>query len=277
MRKIDYTNRKHLPTMEELPYEDDRPADSEVQVVILNLLRELLAYIWEDRDDWFFGVRMGWYYDPDQSAIAPHGFLSLGVPRIKGEHLRLSYVTWEENGVIPAFALEIVSITPTGEYKQKKRIYAEYGVMYYVIYAPRRKGKRKLALYRLNARGKYELQNDNPLWMPEIGLGIGTEIGTFHGVTREWLYWYDRLGNRYSSPGVPKQGEHQIKFDWQGRHRLAEQQLGQERLARELAEQQLEQERLARELAERQAQIERQRAEQLAARLQELGIDPDRS
>jgi Uma2 family endonuclease len=70
MRKIDYTNRKHLPTMEELPYKDDRPADSELQVLIASLLKSVLAYIWADRNDWFFGKRMGWYYDPDKSAIA---------------------------------------------------------------------------------------------------------------------------------------------------------------------------------------------------------------
>lgn len=32
--------------------------------------------------DWFFGVDMGIYYDPNQPAIVPDGFLSVGVPRI---------------------------------------------------------------------------------------------------------------------------------------------------------------------------------------------------
>jgi len=111
-----------------------------------------------------------------------------------------------------------------------------------------------LTLYRLNGRGEYELQNDNPLWMPEIGLGIGTEIGTFQGVTREWLYWYDRLGNRYSTP---EEGE------------------GEAQLQRERAELEREQERQARKQAELEGEQERQRAEGMAARLQELGIDPD--
>ena len=36
--------------------------------------------------------------------------------------------------------------------------------------------------------------------MPEIGLGIGREQGTYQGRTREWLYWYDEHGDRYSTP-----------------------------------------------------------------------------
>jgi Uma2 family endonuclease len=240
--------------MEELPYKDDKPVDSEVQDLIAHLLKSILANIWANRNDWFFGIDMGWYYHPDQSAIAPDGFLSLGVPRVKGENLRLSYVTWEENGIIPSLALEVVSKTPGGEYKEKKRKYAQCGVLYYVIYAPLRVRKPKLTIYRLNSEGKYESQDNNPLWMPEIGLGIGTEVGTYPGITREWLYWYDGRGNRYLSDEEARQQAEQRQRQAEQRQRQAEQRQRQ---------------------AEGQAQIERQRAEQLAARLRALGIDPD--
>jgi hypothetical protein len=40
----------------------------------------------------------------------------------------------------------------------------------------------------------------NPVWLPAIGLGIGREIGTYQGVTREWLYWYDESGQRFLTP-----------------------------------------------------------------------------
>ena len=36
--------------------------------------------------------------------------------------------------------------------------------------------------------------------MPEIGLGIGCEQGKDSGVTRECLYWYDKLANPYLTP-----------------------------------------------------------------------------
>ena len=51
---------------------------------------------------------MGIYYDPDLPAIVPDGFLSLGIPRLIDEDLRLSYVLWEEQKV-PTLVLEVVS------------------------------------------------------------------------------------------------------------------------------------------------------------------------
>ena len=57
--------------------------------------------IWPERVDWFFGVDMGIYYDPQKPAIVPDGFLSIGVKRFIGENGRLSYVFWEEDNKYP--------------------------------------------------------------------------------------------------------------------------------------------------------------------------------
>lgn len=62
---------------------------------------------------------MGIYYDPYEPAIVPDGFLSIGVPRIIDEDLRLSYVLWEEQKV-PTMVLEVVSHKRRKEYTQKK-------------------------------------------------------------------------------------------------------------------------------------------------------------
>ena len=59
--------------------------------------------------------------------------------------------------------------------------------------------RQRLEVYRL-VNGEYILQLGDKIWMPEIGLGIGRERGTYQGITREWLYWYDKNGNRYSTP-----------------------------------------------------------------------------
>lgn len=64
-------------------------------------------------------------------------------------------------------------------------------MLYYVIDSSRRRRKPRL---------KYKLQPGNPVWLPEIGLGIGCERGNYAGVTREWLYWYDQIGQRYLTP-----------------------------------------------------------------------------
>ncbi len=193
-----YSTQKNLPTAKDLPDSDDTPVDNELQDLIPGLLKIILALIWSERMDWFFGVDMGIYYHPDEPAIVPDGFLSVGVPRIIDENLRLSYVLWEEKK-LPILVLEVVSQTKRGEYTKKKDFYQEMGVLYYVIYNPLRKRKPALEVYKL-VEGDYQLQSGEPLWLPEIGLGIGKERGTYLGIPREWLYWYDQQGRRYQIP-----------------------------------------------------------------------------
>lgn len=194
-----------LPTGEQVPCSDDTPVDNENQNFIPNLLLFLLKFIWGNRFDWFFGVDMAIYHTTGVSPlvpIVPDGFLSLGVERFKGNTLRKSYVVWEESGVAPIFALEIVSLTYGGEYDTKMGIYARLGVLYYVVYNPeywRRDQHQPFEIYRL-ANGEYELQIGEPFWMPEIGLGIGRSSYREGEVRLEALYWYDQQGNRYLTP-----------------------------------------------------------------------------
>lgn len=229
---------RYLPSAEELPDSDETPVDNELQELIPGLLKAILLILWAERMDWFLGIDMGIYYDPDQPAIVPDAFLSLGVERFYDEELRPSYVLWDEN-VVPTLVLEVVSPTYRKEYSQKLADYQELGILYYVIYSSRRRRKPHLEVHKL-VNGKYELQSGNPIWMPEIGLGIGCERGNYSGVTREWLYWYDAEGKRYLTP------EEKVKD--------AAQRASQE--------------------AQRASQ-EAQRADRLAQRLRELGIDPD--
>lgn len=224
--------QQQLPTSDELPCSDDTPVDNEDQNFIPNLLLFLLRTIWADRYDWYFGVDMGIYHATGVNPrvpIVPDGFLSLGVERRKGGKSRKSYVTWEENDIPPILVIEIVSWTLGNEYEEKRDIYAKLGVLYYVIYNPefwQRDRHQPFEVYKW-VDGVYQLQTDEPYWMPEIGLGIGRHLITSGGIEQEVLAWYDEQGDRYLT------------------------------------------------LEEREQQ-ERQRAERLAARLRELGEDPDR-
>lgn len=229
---------RYFPSAEELPDSDERPVDNELQELIPGLLKAILLILWAERMDWFFGIDMGIYYDPDEPAIVPDAFLSLGVERFYDEELRPSYVLWDEK-VVPSLVLEVVSKIYRKEYSKKLADYQELGILYYVIYSSRRRRKPNLEVHKL-VNGKYELQSGNPIWMPEIGLGIGCERGNYSGVTREWLYWYDAEGKRYLTP------EEKVK---------------------EAAQRALQE-------AQRASQ-EAQRADRLAQRLRELGIDPD--
>jgi Uma2 family endonuclease len=117
-----------FPSSEELPDSDDTPVDNQLQHLMPNLLEAILAMAWADRMNWFFGVDMGVYYDPNLPPIVPDGFLSLGVERFFDENLRLSYAIWEEEQV-PILVLEVVSQSYRGEYTTKKDEYAKLGVI----------------------------------------------------------------------------------------------------------------------------------------------------
>ena len=195
---VQYNPLECLPSSAELPDSDDTPVDNELQNLVPNLLQVILALFWQTRNDWFFGVDMGIYHTPSQPPLVPDGFLSLGVERFVGEEGRLSYVLWEEDGVVPIWALEVVSKTYGGEYESKKIDYAKLGILYYTIYAPGRGHRRKgqpFEMYRL-VEGNYVRQLGEPVWMPEVGLGIGRAHGTYGGWEREWLYWYDESGRK---------------------------------------------------------------------------------
>ncbi len=223
---LNYNPKHCLPSAEDLPDSDDTPVDNQLQDLIPHLLLDILALIWSDRQDWYFGVDMGIYYDPYEPAIIPDGFLSVGVPRIIDEDLRLSYVLWEEQKV-PTLVLEVVSHKRRKEYTKKKDFYAEMGVLYYVIYNPLRKRKPRLEVYQLN-NGKYELLPGEPIWLSELSLGIGKETGIYQGIEREWLYWYDENGKRYLTPEerIKSEGDQrQKKGEIEGKRMLISRQL----------------------------------------------------
>jgi len=262
-----------LPTSEELPSSDDTPVDNELQNTIPNMLRFILLMLWAERLDWFFGVDMGIYDRTRQlleTAIVPDGFLSLGVKRHKRKGGRLSYVLAEEDDIPPTLVLEFVSRTAGDEYGEKLQDYASLGVLYYVIYNPehwKRDQHDPFEVYRL-VQGKYIRQLGEPIWMPEIGLGIGRERGTMEGIEQEWLTWYTEAGQPYPLPEAAMAELRKQVGRLQKQLKRAQQQAEVER---ERAEVERERAEVERERAE----VERQRVEQLAARLIELGEDPE--
>lgn len=228
-----YNPLHYLPSALELPDSDDTPVDNELQILIPTLLRAILAWLWSERQDWFFGVNMGVYYNPKEPAIVPDGFLSLGVERRKSAQGRLSYVLWEEKDIVPQFVLEVVSRTYGQEYEGKLFKYAQLGVLYYIVYNPeywQRDKHEPFEVYRL-VDGEYVRQQGECVWLAEINLGIGREQGNFEGWNREWLYWYDSDGNRLLSPDERIQQEQRLREE-ERRLREEEQRLREELIAK---------------------------------------------
>ena len=249
-----YYLRRRLPTAAELPHSDETPVDNQLQDDIPQLLKSILQRLWSDRQDWFFAVDMGLYYNPDEPAIVPDAFLSVGVDRFRDVNGRLSYVLWEEENVMPVLALEVVSQKYNSEYEQKLQDYQDLGILYYAIYNPRGGQGRRfrqrsvLEVYK-QVGGRYVLQQGstqpgNPVWMPELNLGLGCEQGNNGGWQRDWLYWYNQGGDRYPTNEELAQQEREQRL-------RAESIAAQEReialQEREIALQEREQRRLAEE------------------------------
>ncbi len=232
-----------LPSSEELPCSDDTPVDNEDQNLLPNVLLFLLNAIWANRMDWYFGVDMAVYHTTGANPrvpVVPDAFLSLGVERKKGGRSRRSYVVWEEGGVVPMVTLEMVSHQPGGEYDTKMNLYAKLGVLYYVIYNPefwQRDGHEPFEVYKL-IQGQYRLQEGEPYWMPEVGLGVGRCQIMMGNLPQEQLAWFDQQGDRH------------------------------------LSEAEIERQRA--ETERQRAETERQRREQLETFLRSQGFDPDR-
>ncbi|MEO0352040.1 MAG: Uma2 family endonuclease [Cyanobacteria bacterium P01_A01_bin.15] len=246
-----------LPSSAELPDSDDTPVDNELQNLVPNLLASTLALAWAAREDWFFGVDMGIYFAPSQSAIVPDGFLSLGVERfVDPPQGRLSYVLWEEDNIVPCLALEVVSKTYGGEYERKRERYIDLGIRYYAVYSPvqhRRRDRDPLEVYEL-VNGEYKRLRGEPIWLSEIGLGLGRDSGRYNGWQREWLYWYDESGKRLLTP---------------------EENAEQAQTAAVQAQTAAIQAQTAAVQAQTAATQSEAKAARLAAKLRELGIDPD--
>jgi Uma2 family endonuclease len=205
-----------------------------------------------------------WYKRPDWFAV-------LGVSRLYEEReLRLSYVTWQE-GVDPSVVVELLSpgtekedlgqtLREINQPPTKWEVYERIlRIPYYILFD---RYSEQLRAFQLVADRYSELNlSDLRVWMPSIELGLGLWQGNYQGIERLWLRWYDATGNWISTPAERAEQE-------QKQRELTEQEVQQERQQRELTEQELQQEQKQRKLAQ-------ERADHLAARLRDLGVDPD--
>ncbi|MCU0542229.1 MAG: Uma2 family endonuclease [Oscillatoriaceae cyanobacterium Prado104] len=230
-----------------------------------------------------------WYKRPDWFAV-------VGVDRLyQQQELRKSYVIWQEE-VSPFVVVELLSpgtenedlgqtIRGRGQPPTKWQVYEQIlRVPYYIVYDGTTNILRAFVL-----RGdRYEelILTEPRIWMPEIELGLGIWQGTFEGVERLWLRWYDASGNWILTPTEQECQEKEIA---QQQAELEAQRAEQERQEKEIAQQQAElerqraeQERQEKQIAQQQAEqerqraeLERQRAERLAEMLRLMNIDPD--
>ena len=66
------------------------------------------------------------------------------------------------------------------------------GIPYYVVFD---RYTNNFRAFRLEDGSYRELIAEDKLWLPEVQLGLGLWHGTFQGIERLWLRWYDPQRN----------------------------------------------------------------------------------
>jgi hypothetical protein len=261
------------PEVEHLVTEDDTPVDNIFSEKQQRLLTESLYSSWAGPGEgrpFLALANVGLFFAVGQPPLVPDVLLSLGVraPADLWPKAHRSYFVWMY-GKPPDVVIEVVSNRKGGEDSDKLATYAWISIPYYVIFDPEQQlSEQVLRVYELRG-GSYAPLDAN--WLPNVGLGLTLWPGVYADAEETWLRWCYQDGTL-----IPTGAEQRIARE-QAEQRASdvEQQAAEERTARQQAEQrasdaeqQASEERTAREQAE-------ERAARLAARLRELGIDPE--
>jgi Uma2 family endonuclease len=222
------------------PDSDGQPmADNTKQFLWIQTIHSNLAALFANDPQVFVAGDLLWYpvEGDNKTRQAPDVMVVFGAP--KGD--RGSYMQWRENNIAPQVVFEILSPgNRLTEMMKKQMFYHRYGVEEYYIYDPDRND---LSILMRGAEGSFEPVDDPHDWVsPRLGIRFQWDEETLT------LLWPD--GQPFST-------------------------LLEERQRAEQAEQQAAQERQRAEQAQQQAEQERERADRLAARLRELGLDPE--
>jgi Uma2 family endonuclease len=233
--------------------EDDTPVDSWYAEKLQRLLTEALYNSWaglldEDgaRRKFIAAANVAVYFALRGKPFVPDMLLALDVelPENYKEKSHRSYFVWEL-GKTPEVVVEIVSDRKGGEDSTKLREYARQGIDYYVVYDPLLQlSEEPLRVYEQGFR-RYRKRPDYRL--PEVGLSLRLWQGAYEGLTDTWLRWCDADGNLLLT-GAEAKALETVRADQAVLH-AAE--------------------------AEERATEARQAAALFAAKLRELGIDPD--
>jgi len=258
---IEQPDESLLADESRLVTEDDTPLDGILTEKQERILSEPLYTSWsgpapaEDGTPRPFAVlaNVGLFSTPEEQPVVPDLMLSLDVtiPPDLEEKKNRSYFLWRY-GKPPEVVIEIVSNKKGGELGARQARYARMRVDHYVVHDPLKElGGVTLRTFTLR-EGVYV--ESVPPWFENVGLGLMEWEGTFEGVHRRWLRWYTRDGKL-----VPTGAE---------RAERAEARSEQDKARADTAEARSEQDRARADTAEA-------RAQRLAARLRELGIEPD--
>ncbi|MEB3337925.1 MAG: Uma2 family endonuclease, partial [Leptolyngbyaceae bacterium] len=224
----------------------------------------------------FAGGNMFIYYSANQALNRDfRGPDFFAVLNIDGTHSRQGWVVWQEEGRYPDVIVELMSpSTRKIDTGIKKNLYAEtFKTRNYFVFDPF--DPHSLQGWQLDEHFRYQPLTANPqgwLWSEVLGFWLGTWEGTVEKETTCWLRFYDEHQNLDL---LPEEAAQQHAEAERQKAEAAQQHAEAERQKAEAAQQHAEAERQKAETAQQHAEAERQRADRLAARLRELGENPE--
>ena len=238
------------------PDSDGQPiADNTLQLKWILMLYTNIEWIYDGNPDVFVATDNLIYPDPkdDRICLAPDVYIAYGRPK---DDDRGSYKVWNEGGIFPQVIVEVLS--PNNTKKQmnaKRQWYETHGCEEYLQINP--KTEQLIVWVRSRQENKLIQQKLHPDWIsPRLGV--------------HFVQWPRKLQIVHPD-GRPFLSPRELS-----REREAEKQRADAAEERAQAEtQRADAETQRADSAEARADAEQLRREALAAKLRELGIDPD--
>ncbi|WP_353260224.1 Uma2 family endonuclease [Prochlorothrix hollandica] len=235
------------------PDSDGQPmADNTLQFEWITLLKENLSWIFAQDPQVFVAGDLLWYPVEGNAKIrqAPDTLVAFG--RSKG--YRGSYQQWKEGNLAPQVVFEVLSPgNRRAEMSRKLLFYNTYGVEEYYLYDP----DRNILEGWIRQEGILE-------WLEDLQDWVSPRLGVRFDPTATPLALYRPDGQRFLSYEA-------LAEEAKG---VAERATEADRRATQADRRAAEADRRAAE-ANQQAAAAQQRADRLAAKLRELGLDPE--
>jgi Uma2 family endonuclease len=255
------------------PDSDGMPmAENTLQFRWIVTIKEGLDRAFRDRPEVFVAGDLFWYPVEGHPEIcqAPDTLVAFGRP--KGD--RGSYKQWEEGGIAPQVVFEVLS--PNNRYREmhdKLKFYEEYGVAEYYLYDP---DHVVLEGWQRTDDGLEEIPRMDGWTSPRLGVRFdlsGSELAIYGPDGQRFLTYQELAQERDRFAQERDQVAQERDQVAQERDQVAQahDRLTQEheRLAQERDQIVQERDQLARE-----RDAERLRAQQLAAQLRAMGLEP---
>jgi Uma2 family endonuclease len=262
-------------------WSDEPPLESDLHLQQIIILLSCLELLWQEKNDYYASGNLTIYYNEEQlkkrDFCGPDFFVVLDTEK----RPRKSWVVWGEQGKYPNVIVEILSDSTANIDRTKKKILYQntFRTPNYFWFDP---NTLEWQGFRL-IEGQYQAISAN-----EQGYLWSEELGLYLGIFDRKLRYFTVDGQLVPTPQEAelqqRQAKEQILLEKEQERQAKEQALLEKEQERQAKEQALlekeqilsekEQERQAKEQALLEKEQERQAKEKLAAKLRELGINP---